>query len=759
VIVMAFDESGQADTVERKLAIGRRAVDLLTTRAGFDRSDIILDPNVFAIGTGMEEHAGYGLAFIETVRRIKAEIPEVHTSGGISNVSFSFRGNDAVREAIHAVFLYHAIAAGLDMGIVNAGALPILDEVELGLRELAEDLVLNRRPDATERLLEAASRLQETGEDAGAKRPGGAGDGAWRDLPVEERLSHALVNGVGDHVEADTLEALGVLGRPIAVIEGPLMAGMAIVGDLFGSGRMFLPQVVKSARVMKQAVGVLIPYLEAERRPGESRTAGTIVMATVKGDVHDIGKNIVGVVLRCNNYEVIDLGVMVPAAKILATAREVGADAIGLSGLITPSLDEMTHVAAEMEREGFRLPLLIGGATTSRAHTAVRIEPAYGGPTVHVLDASRAVGVAGALLNPSTRGEFEARTRREYAQLREDHSTRRVREGRLDLAAARANRLRIDAPNGVIAAAPRPTFLGARAFAPYPLDELVERIDWTPFFTAWELKGHFPEILDDERRGTAARELYDDARRMLDRVVGGREPGLRAAGVVGFWPAASTPDDDIVLFAAEDGLTPAATLHTLRQQMAKREGRPNVALADYVAPRGSGVRDYVGAFTVTAGHGTDELARRFEAAGDDYSAILVKALADRLAEALAERLHERVRRELWGYAADEALTNEELIGEAYQGIRPAPGYPAQPDHTEKLTIFELLEPERRIGVRLTESFAMWPAAAVSGLYFWRPEAHYFGVGRIGRDQLEEYAARKGRPVDEMARWLAPNLAD
>ena len=760
VVVMAFDEAGQADTVDRKLAIAHRAVDLLTDRAGFDASDIILDPNVFAIGTGIEEHAGYGLAFIDAVRRIKAEIPDVHTSGGISNVSFAFRGNDAVREAIHAVFLYHAIAAGLDMGIVNAGALPILDEVDPELRGLAEDLVLNRRPDATERLLDAAARRRDAGETDRGVRPGiGPRDGAWRELPVEERLSHALVNGIGDHVEADTLEALGALGRPIAVIEGPLMAGMTIVGDLFGSGRMFLPQVVKSARVMKQAVGVLIPYLEAERQPGESHTAGTIVMATVKGDVHDIGKNIVGVVLRCNNYEVVDLGVMVPAARILETAREVGADAIGLSGLITPSLEEMTHVASELEREGFRVPLLIGGATTSRAHTAVKIEPAYGGPTVHVLDASRAVGVAGALLNPATRDAFQARIRDEYARLREDHATRRGREGRLDLASARANRLRLDGADGGIAPAPRPTFLGARAFDPYPLDELVERIDWTPFFTAWELKGHFPEILDDERRGSAARDLYDDARRMLDRLVDGREPGVRAAAAVGFWPAGATPDDDIELFAETAGGDPIATLHTLRQQMEKRDGRPNLALADFVAPLASGVPDFVGAFAVTAGHGIDALARRFEAAGDDYSAILVKALADRLAEALAERLHERVRRELWGYAADESLTNDELIGERYQGIRPAPGYPAQPDHSEKTTIFELLDAGRQIGVRLTESFAMWPAATVSGLYFWRPEAHYFGLGRIGRDQLAEYAARKGRPVDEMARWLAPNLAD
>ncbi|HEY3524001.1 MAG TPA: methionine synthase, partial [Candidatus Limnocylindrales bacterium] len=749
VVVMAFDEAGQADSAERKVEVLSRAHRILVEEAGFDPADVILDPNVFAIGTGIAEHAHLGAEYIEAVRRLKAELPEAKTSGGISNVSFSFRGNDAVREAIHAVFLYHAIAAGLDMGIVNAGALPVLDDVDAELRERAEDLVLDRRPDATERLLELAERM---GAGGGTRRQ--ARDLGWREAPVRDRLVHALVEGIDDWVEADTEEARQAAARPLDVIEGPLMDGMSRVGDLFGAGRMFLPQVVKSARVMKKAVAVLIPWLEAEAGgDGARRTAGTVVLATVKGDVHDIGKNIVGVVLRCNNYEVVDLGVMVPAARILETVRETKADLVGLSGLITPSLEEMAHVAAELEREGFRLPLLIGGATTSRAHTAIRIAPAYSGPTVHVIDASRAVGVAGALLG-SERKSYAARVRDEYEAVRAERDGRRRREERLTLDQARANRLAIDWSVGP--PPPVPSFLGVRSFEPWPLEDLVERVDWTPFFAAWELRGHFPEILEDVRLGPSARQLYDDARALLDRVVGERLLEARAA--VGFWPAGSTLDDDIALLDA-DGRARLATLHTLRQQHAKAAGRPNLALADFVAPADGGVRDHVGAFAVTAGLGADDAIRAFEAANDDYSAILLRALADRLAEALAERLHERVRRELWGYEPEESLTNADLIAERYQGIRPAPGYPAQPDHTEKRTIFELLEAERRIGVRLTESMAMLPAASVSGLYFWHPQAAYFGVGRIGHDQLEDYARRKAMSVDDLARWLAPNLAD
>ncbi len=757
VVVMAFDERGQADSADDKVEILGRAYRLLVEEAGFDPADVIFDPNVFAIGTGIAEHANLGVEYIEAVRRLKERFPEAKTSGGISNVSFAFRGNDPIREAIHAVFLEHAIAAGLDMGIVNAGALPVLDDVDPEVREAAEDLVLNRRPDATERMLELSARMAAAGG-TGAVRTS-ARDLSWRELPIRERLVHSLVEGIDDWIEQDTEEARQAATRPLDVIEGPLMDGMSRVGDLFGAGRMFLPQVVKSARVMKKAVAVLVPYLEAESTDGDGtgrtgpRSAGRIVMATVKGDVHDIGKNIVGVVLRCNNYEVLDLGVMVPAARILDTARETGADIIGLSGLITPSLEEMAHVASELEREGFSLPLLIGGATTSRAHTAIRIAPEYSGPTVHVVDASRAVGVAGALLG----GEAErylAGVQSEYEAIRAEREGRRSREERLSLAEARANRLRIDWAAGP--RPPAPSFLGVRAFDPWPLDDLVERIDWTPFFTAWELKGHFPEILDDARLGASARSLYDDARRLLDRVV--RDGLLRAAAVAGFWRAGSTDDDDIVLFDP-DADRPLATLHSLRQQHAKTNDRPNVALADYVAPLRSGVVDHVGAFAVTAGLGSDAAVRAFEDAHDDYSAIMLRALADRLAEALAERLHERVRRELWGYAPDEALTNDQLIAERYQGIRPAPGYPAQPDHTEKPTLFALLGAEDRIGIRLTESMAMLPAASVSGLYFWHPEARYFGVGRIGHDQLEDYARRKGMSIEELARWLAPNLAE
>jgi 5-methyltetrahydrofolate--homocysteine methyltransferase len=757
VVVMAFDEEGQAETAERKVAIGRRAVDLLTMAAGFDAEDIILDPNIFAIGTGIEEHAEYAVAFIEAVRRIKSELPGVLTSGGVSNVSFSFRGNDAVREAIHAVFLYHAIAAGLDMAIVNAGALPVLDDIESDLRERVEDLVLNRRTDATERLLEVADAARSSA--SGPER-----DLSWRERPVGERLTHALVEGITDWIIADTEEARLAATRPIEVIEGPLMAGMDVVGDLFGSGRMFLPQVVKSARVMKQAVAHLIPYIEAERlESGEDggsgngrRTAGKIVMATVKGDVHDIGKNIVGVVLGCNDYEVVDLGVMVPWTRILETARAEDADLIGLSGLITPSLEEMRLVAGEMERQGMTVPLLIGGATTSKAHTAVKLEPVYSGPVVHVDDASRAVGVASALLDPDTRDAFIAQRRIEYAEVRRIHEERSAPARRVSLQEARANRLRLSwsGPQG---APPRPPRLGVHTLADYPIADLIERIDWTPFFSTWELPGRYPAIFSDPAKGDVARELFDDAQAMLERVLA--EGLLRADGVAGLWRAGATPEDDIVVWEDEARTSELARIRTLRQQMARKDDRANIALSDFIAPIDSGVADYIGGFAVTTGHGLDEAKARFEAANDDYSAILLSALADRLAEAFAERLHEKVRRELWGYAADESLANEDLIAESYQGIRPAPGYPACPDHTEKVTLFRLLSAESRAGVELTESMAMLPGASVSGFYFWHPDARYFGLGRISRDQLEDYAGRKGWTMAEAERWLAPNLAE
>jgi 5-methyltetrahydrofolate--homocysteine methyltransferase len=760
VIVMAFDEQGQAETVERKVAIAHRAFDLLTGAAGFDPTDVILDPNIFAVGTGIEEHAGYGVAYIEAVRRIKQELPAVLISGGVSNVSFAFRGNDAVREAIHAVFLYHAIRAGMDMGIVNAGALPVYDDIPADLKERAEDLVLARRADATERMLEIADEVRGGERGAGSTR-----DLSWREAPVAERLRHALVEGIADWIVEDTEEARLAAARPLDVIEGPLMAGMDNVGDLFASGRMFLPQVVKSARVMKQAVGYLVPFIEAEKDRiaalggngtgdgGGRRSPGKVVMATVKGDVHDIGKNIVGVVLGCNGYDVVDLGVMVPWPKILETARLEKADVIGLSGLITPSLEEMRTVAQEMEREGMTLPLLIGGATTSRAHTAVRLEPAYSGPVVHVADASRAVGVVRSLLDHDARDDFVRQTRAAYAELRRQFSERDDRVRRLSIAEARANRLRLD----WTATPPRPTFLGTRALRDIAIDELVRYIDWTPFFATWELPGHYPEILRDERLGSAARSLFDDGQRLLAQVVAERM--LQASAVVGFWPANSTNDDDIALFTDDSRSHEFDRIHALRQQMAKPDGRPNFCLSDFSAPAGSGAHDFVGAFAVTAGGGLDEAKARFAEAGDDYSAILLTSLADRLAEATAEWLHTRVRRELWGYAPNEQLDNDALIGEAYQGIRPAPGYPACPDHTEKRTIFRLLDAERQAGIRLTESMAMIPASSVSGLYFWHPEAHYFGLGRIGRDQLADYARRKSWSLAEAERWLALNLAE
>ena len=741
VIVMAFDEQGQADTVERKVAICRRAYGLLTERVGFPAEDIVFDPNIFAIGTGIEEHAAYATAYIAAVRRIKAELPGARVSGGVSNVSFAFRGNDPVREAIHAVFLYHAIAAGMDMGIVNPGQLAVYSEIPAELLERVEDLVLNRRPDATERLLEIAPKYAAG---AGATTEHAADD-AWRSLPVADRLKHALVEGIDTFVIDDTEEARLAVPHPIDVIEGPLMAGMDEVGDLFGAGKMFLPQVVKSARVMKKAVAHLVPYLEAEKAAG-ARSRGRILMATVKGDVHDIGKNIVGVVLQCNSYDVIDLGVMVPVTRIVEAAREHDVDAIGLSGLITPSLEEMAHVAGELEREGFRVPLLIGGATTSRAHTAVKIAPRYSGPVVHVQDASRAVGVVGGLLGDAAES-YAAGVRSEQEAIRVDRAGRQERVARVSVETARANRARVD----LSVAAPRPTLLGLRGYDSWPLADLVDWIDWSPFFAAWELKGSYPEILDAVSTGPAARKLYEDARRMLDRIVA--ERSVQARGIVGLWRAASVGDD----IEVQDG-DEVTVLHTLRQQMEKPPGRPNVALADFVAPRESGVADFVGGFAVTIA-GADRVVWEYERAQDDYSAILVKSLADRLAEAVAERLHAEVRRSLWGYAPDEALDKSEIIREEYQGIRPAPGYPACPDHTEKGTLFSLLDAEARVGIHLTESFAMLPPASVSGLYFWRPEAHYFGLGRIGRDQLADYATRKGWTLDEAARWLAPNLDD
>ncbi len=745
VIVMSFDERGQADTVERKVDICTRCYRILTERVGFPPEDVIFDPNIFAIGTGIEEHADYAVAYIEATRRIKAALPHVLISGGVSNVSFSFRGNDPVREAIHAVFLYHAIEAGMDMGIVNAGQLPIYSDIPADLLERVEDVVLNRRPDATDRLLAVADQVrgQLTAQEA---------DLGWRQAPVQERLTHALVEGIADYIVEDTEEARHQFERPIQVIEGPLMAGMNVVGDLFGAGKMFLPQVVKSARVMKKAVAHLVPYIEAERDASAvAQTNGRVLLATVKGDVHDIGKNIVGVVLQCNNYEVIDLGVMVPCAKILETARREGVDIIGLSGLITPSLEEMSFVAGEMEREGFTIPLLIGGATTSRIHTAVKIEPHYHGPTVHVLDASRAVGVAGNLLSDTLRDGFVADVRDQYRDMREQRSRTRAEVRRQPLADARRNRLAIDW-SGVTP--PVPCSTGLTVLDDYPLDELVARIDWTPFFQTWELSGHYPAILTDPTVGAAASGLFRDAQTLLDRIV--RERLLRARAVFGVFRA-NAAGDDIELYADEERTEQLAVIHTLRQQMIKPPGRPNLALADFVAPRETGLADFVGAFAVTAGEGLDTLVAEFEAQHDDYSAILAKALADRLAEAFAERLHERVRREYWAYAPAESLDNAALIREQYQGIRPAPGYPACPDHTEKRTVFDLLRAESNAGITLTESFAMLPTAAVSGYYFWHPQAQYFGVGKIERDQVEDYARRTGMDVATAERWLSPNL--
>ncbi|MCP5473856.1 MAG: methionine synthase [Rhodanobacteraceae bacterium] len=804
VVVMAFDEQGQADTVERKVSICKRAYHLLTDKVGMAPEDIIFDPNIFAIATGIDEHNDYAVAFIEACRQIKAQMPGVHISGGVSNVSFAMRGNNPVREAIHSVFLYHAIRAGMDMGIVNAGALAIYDDLPEELRERVEDVVLNRRSDATERLLEIASKYASAGP--GSRVPGPE-QTEWRGWEVEKRLEHALVHGIDEFVEADTEAARQRADKPLEVIEGPLMAGMNVVGDLFGAGKMFLPQVVKSARVMKKAVAYLIPYIEEEkRRSGDvAKNNGKILLATVKGDVHDIGKNIVGVVLACNNFEVIDLGVMVPTQKILDTARAVGADIIGLSGLITPSLDEMHHVAREMKRQGMSQPLLIGGATTSRAHTALKIEPHYDQPVVWVKDASRAVGVAQNLVSVLERERFVAEIKADYADVRERHKDRGPGKRLVSLAQARGNRFDGDWASYQ---PPAPKKLGLTVFDNYPLEELRKLIDWTPFFSTWELAGRYPAILDDAVVGTEARKLLVDANAMLDRIIA--ERWLTARGVIGLWPANSV-GEEVEVYAGDAGTrdsddagtrdsglgtrnhagtsaygrqpTPTAgaeivgdgrsgssspesrvpspgllaSLSFLRQQADKPPGRPNLCLADFIAPKSSGKSDYIGAFAVTAGIGIEQHVAAFEAAHDDYSAILLKALADRLAEAFAERMHQRVRREFWGYAPDEELDNDSLIDERYRGIRPAPGYPACPDHTEKRVIFDLLEAEANAGIELTESYAMYPAAAVSGLYFAHPDSQYFVVGRVSKEQVEDYAHRRGQSLREAERWLAPVL--
>ncbi len=746
VVVMAFDEAGQADTFARKTEICERAYKILVNEVGFPAEDIIFDPNIFAIATGIEEHANYAVDFIEATRWIKQHLPHAKVSGGVSNVSFSFRGNDAVREAIHTVFLYHAIQAGMDMGIVNAGMLGVYDEVNPELRELVEDVVLNRRPDAGDRLVEAAGKF------AGQKKEE-TENLAWRDAAVEERLSHALVKGITSHIVEDTEEARLKAEHPLKVIEGPLMSGMNVVGDLFGAGKMFLPQVVKSARVMKQAVAHLMPFIEATKAAGGAQNNGKIVMATVKGDVHDIGKNIVGVVLQCNNFEVIDLGVMVPADKILDTAEEVDADIVGLSGLITPSLEEMASVAKEMQRRGMTQPLLIGGATTSRAHTAVKIEPNYEQPVVWVPDASRAVGVASTLLSRDLRAAYAAEVKADYAKIREQHAGRGEARKLLALQTARERGFKAD---WATYTPPVPRQLGIQVFRDYSLAEIAASIDWTPFFQTWELAGRYPKILNDEVVGEEARKLFDDAQEMLNRII--NEKWLSANGVIGLFPANTVNSDDIEIYADESRTATLMTWHNLRQQMEKPLDRPNMCLADFVAPKDTGVKDYLGAFAVTAGGGRfDEKLAEFEKAHDDYNAILFKALADRLAEAFAERLHQRVRTEFWGYAADENLGNEQLVNEEYQGIRPAPGYPACPEHTEKGPLFELLKATENAGIQLTDSFAMWPAAAVSGFYFSHPQSQYFAVAKIGRDQLEDYARRKGWDIETAEKWLAPNL--
>jgi 5-methyltetrahydrofolate--homocysteine methyltransferase len=745
VVVMAFDERGQADNLARRKEICARAYRILTEEVGFPAEDIVFDPNILTVATGMEEHNNYAVDFIAAVRWIKENLPFSHVSGGVSNISFSFRGNNSVREAMHAAFLYHAINAGLDMGIVNAGQLAVYEEIPKDLLELVEDVLLNRRRDATERLVDYAEKVKSSAKVQ-------VKDEAWRAAPVEERLSHALVKGIVEFIDQDTEEARIKYGKPLAVIEGPLMSGMSIVGDLFGAGKMFLPQVVKSARVMKKSVALLTPYMEAERAAQVNpRAQGKVLMATVKGDVHDIGKNIVGVVLACNNYEVIDLGVMVPAEKILETARAEAVDVIGLSGLITPSLDEMVHMAQEMERLDFRLPLLIGGATTSRAHTAVKIAPHYSGPTVHVLDASRAVGVVSALISEDQKPAFVEKNGEDQKRLRDEYANKNADKKLISISDARQRRTPIDWATTRIDV---PEFLGPRVIWNQSLEELVHYIDWSPFFHTWELRGRFPKIFDDPEVGEQARSLFEDAQKLLQDIVKGKL--FTARGVYGFWPANSV-GDDIEIYTDESRSEVLTTFHMLRQQMAKPAGQFNHSLADYIAPRESGRADYLGAFAVTAGHGADELAKQFEVDNDDYNSIMAKALADRLAEAFAEFLHERARSQ-WGYGKEEHLSKEELLREVYRGIRPAAGYPACPDHTEKQILFDLLGAEENVKIQLTESFAMWPGASVSGLYFGHPEAKYFGVGKIDRDQVLDYQQRKGMPLEEIERWLGPYLS-
>ena len=745
VVVMAFDEQGQADTLTRKIEICRNSYQILTEKVDFPAEDIIFDPNIFAVATGIEEHNNYAVDFIESIREISQTLPHALTSGGLSNVSFSFRGNNPVREAMHSVFLYHAIKAGLTMAIVNAGQLEIYEEISPELRDRVEDVILNRRSDATERLLEIADNFKGDGTNRAKKE-----DLAWREWPVEKRLQHALVKGIDEYIVDDTELARQHAERPLNVIEGPLMDGMNVVGDLFGSGKMFLPQVVKSARVMKKAVAHLTPFIEAEKSEKAPRSNGRIVMATVKGDVHDIGKNIVGVVLQCNNFEVIDLGVMVPTQKILDTAREANADLIGLSGLITPSLDEMVHVAKEMKRLDFELPLLIGGATTSVIHTAVKIDPQYDNAVIYVKDASRAVGVAQNLISAANKSDFVTKTKSDYVTKREQHANRQRKGSLISLAAARSNKISLDWQTYQ---PPQPRFIGVKAFHDYSLTELVECIDWTPFFAAWELHGKFPKILNDMIVGEQARQLYDDAQTMLTQIV--NQKWLQARAVIGLFPANRANDDDIEVYTDENRTQVLTTLHHLRQQNKRPDAKPNQCLADFIAP--PGIDDYVGAFAVTAGIGIDEKIAEFEQDHDDYSAIMLKALADRLAEAFAEHMHERVRKEFWGYAANEQLDNEAVINEHYRGIRPAPGYPACPDHTEKGTLWELLNVELNADITITESYAMLPTAAVSGWYFAHPEARYFGLGKIKQDQVEDYAKRKNIPVEAAERWLAPSL--
>ena len=741
-VIMAFDEQGQADNKERRVEICERAYKLLREKLNFPPSDIIFDPNIFAVATGIEEHNNYGVDFIEATSEIKKRCPGAKISGGVSNISFSFRGNNPVREAMHSVFLYHAIRAGMDMGIVNAGQLEVYDQIDPELRELVEDVILNRRDDATDRLLEAAERYRGKGKQQEE-------DNAWRDQPVEKRLEHALVKGIATHVVEDTEEARQRADKPLDVIEGPLMDGMNVVGDLFGEGKMFLPQVVKSARVMKQAVAHLMPYIEAEKTEGQD-SKGKIIMATVKGDVHDIGKNIVGVVLQCNNFDVIDLGVMVPWQDILKAANENNADMIGLSGLITPSLDEMVTVAGEMQRAGMNVPLLIGGATTSRVHTAVKIDPKYEAPVVHVLDASRAVGVAGKLLSKTTREDYAKEVAEEYEKTRKKREGKSKADRLIPIAKARANATPVDFD----AFTPKkPEVEELTVFEDYPLQELVDRIDWTPFFRTWELAGRYPDILEDEVVGETATNLFNDAQEMLKKIVD--EKWLTAKGAFQFWPA-NADGDDIVLYEDENRSKELSRIHCLRQQVQKREGRYNQSLSDYVAPVGT-KPDWIGGFVVTSGHGIEKKAQEFKDNHDDYNGILLQALADRLAEAFAERLHERVRKEFWGYAPDESLSNEDLIKEQYAGIRPAPGYPACPDHSEKPELFRLLSARQTAGVNLTESFAMIPTAAVSGFYFGHPEARYFGVGDLRRDQVEDYAQRRGVDLEQAETWLSPNL--